>query len=526
MNRETDQPGNMQVLSPIETMHASSEQDATRKQIRGSSLFLAGRFLSMGINFSAQVLMVRYLATAEYGALAYALAVVAFFQPFATLGLHEAVSRFVPIYQENREFPKMLGTILLSISTVFLAGLLIIAAIWSGPALLTRFMTHEQLPRHLLSILILVVPLDAADELFNSLFASFAGTRAIFLRKYILGPSLKLGAVLLLIRLKSTVVFLAYGYLFASAAGIAIYGWMLVRLLQEQQLFEKLRSSPLIIPAREVLAFVLPGLSSGLVTVAIHSINIFILGYLHTMTEVAYYRAVVPVAQLNGVVMASFTLLYIPAAARLFAKSDYHGLNKLYWQTAAWMSVLSFPVFVLTFSFAQPLTEFLYGARYARSGAVLALLALGSYTNVALGFNLQTLKVLERLRYIVVVSLAAALVDIGLNLLMVPGHGAVGAAIGTAATLIIYNLLMQLGLLPTSNFSAFDRRYLPVYLSIALGAGGLFLVQSLRSMSLHLALLLAACVSFVVFSITRKKLRIAETFPELLRMPLLRLIFA
>jgi len=108
----------------------------------------------MGINLSAQMLMIRYLATAEYGALAYALAVVAFFQPFATLGLHEAVSRFVPIYQENREFPKMLGTILLSICTVFLAGLLIIAAIWSGPALLTHFMTHEKLPRYLLSILI------------------------------------------------------------------------------------------------------------------------------------------------------------------------------------------------------------------------------------------------------------------------------------------------------------------------------------------------------------------------------------
>ena len=59
MNREADQPGNMQVLSRIEAMHASIEQDATRKQIRGSSLFLAGRFLSMGINFSAQVLMGR-----------------------------------------------------------------------------------------------------------------------------------------------------------------------------------------------------------------------------------------------------------------------------------------------------------------------------------------------------------------------------------------------------------------------------------------------------------------------------------
>ena len=508
---------------PAETQCA---RDATRTQIRGSSLFLAGRFLSMGINFSAQVLMIRYLATSEFGALAYALAVVAFFQPFATLGLHEAVSRFVPIYQENREFPKMLGTILLSIGTVFSTGLLIIVAIWSGPALLTHFMTYERLPRHLLSILIMVVPLDAADELFNSLFASFAKTRAIFFRKYVLGPSLKLGTVLLLIGLRSSVVFLAYGYLVASAAGIAIYGWMLVRLLQQQQLLQQLRLGPVKIPAREILAFVLPGITSSLVTVAIHSVNIFILGYLHPMTEVAYYRAVVPVAQLNGVVMASFTLLYMPAAARLLAKSDYHGINKLYWQTAAWMSVMSFPVFALTFSFARPLTEFLYGARYARSGPILALLALGSYTNVALGFNLQTLKVLERLRYIIVVSLVAALVDVVLNLLLIPGHGALGAAIGTAATLIIYNILMQVGLLPASKFTAFDHRYLPVYLSIALGAGGLFLVQSLRSMSLYLAVLLVASMSFLVFSVTKKTLRIAETFPELLKVPLMRLIFA
>jgi O-antigen/teichoic acid export membrane protein len=235
---------------------------------------------------------------------------------------------------------------------------------------------------------------------------------------------------------------------------------------------------------------------------------------------------VVPVAQLNGVVMASFTLLYMPAAARLLAKSDYRGINKLYWQTAAWMSVMSFPVFALTFSFAQPLTEFLYGARYARSGPILALLALGSYTNVALGFNLQTLKVLERLRYIIVVSFVAAMVDVGLNIFLVPSHGALGAAIGTAATLIIYNLLMQVGLLPAARFSAFDRRYLSVYLTIALGAGGLFFVQSFRAMSLYLAVLLVACVSLLVFSATKKKLRIAETFPELLKVPLMRLIFA
>ena len=65
-------------------------EDAARTQIRGSSLFLVGRFISLGVNFLSQLLLVRYFATAEYGAVAYGLSIVAFCQPFASLGLHDA----------------------------------------------------------------------------------------------------------------------------------------------------------------------------------------------------------------------------------------------------------------------------------------------------------------------------------------------------------------------------------------------------------------------------------------------------
>jgi hypothetical protein len=37
---------------------------------------------------------------------------------------------------------------------------------------------------------------------------------------------------------------------------------------------------------------------------------------------------------------------------------------------------------------------------------------------------------------------------------------------------------------------------------------------------------LAACVSLCVFALTKKKLSIAETFPELMRLPIMRLLFA
>ncbi len=514
----------MLTIAETNWAEAQREQEVTRTHIRGSSLFLAGRFLSLGINFAAQVLMVRYLSTAHYGALAYGLAVVAFLQPFATLGLQEAVSRFVPTYYESREYEKLFGTILLAAGSVFLTGMLIVASVWRSPGFLSRVLTHAELALRVLPILIFLVPVEAADALLDGLFASFGSTRDIFFRKYMLGPGFKLGVVLLVIWRNSTVTFLAYAYLAASISGVVMYSWMLLRLLYRQQLLHHLKSKAIKIPARDILAFILPGLSSILATAALSTISIFLLGSMRTMSDVAYFRAVLPLAQLNGVVMASFTLLYTPSAAGLLARADYSAINKLYWQTAAWMSVLSFPIFAVTFSLAQPLIAFLYGARYERAAPVLALLSLGSYFNVALGFNLQTLKVIRRLRYITVVSVLAVLVDVAVNLVLIPRYGAVGAAMGTAGTLILYNLLMQTGLLLTSNGIAFERRYLSVYLTIASSAAGLFFFQFLSSASLYLALPLAGCVSLFVFAVARKKLRIMETFPELLSLPFVRLI--
>lgn len=501
-------------------------QQATRSQIRGSSLFLLGRMLSLGINFFTQVMIVRYLSTKDYGELAYGLALVGFFRLFASLGLQDAIPRFVPIYRESREYGKMFGTIFLAAGMVLVTGIFIVGVIWQAPLFLVPLITHEGLPPlAVISILIVLVPVESADALLDGLFACFAGTRDIFFRRYLLGPVLKFAVVALLLWSKSSIMFLACGYVLEGVVGVLVYGALLVKLLRRQGILQLFNIKEIDIPSREILAFVLPGLVSA-AAMCMAPVNLFLIGRLRTMPEVAFYRAAVPVAELNNIVCASFTLLYTPLAARLFAKGDYRGINDLYWRTAAWMAVLSFPVFALTFSLAKPLAIFLYGARYAPSGSVLALLSLPIYFNVVIGFNLQTLKILERLRYVIAVSLVTALANVLVCAPLIKMYGAMGGALGSTAALIGYNLLLQAGLSPTPDFHVVDRRYLSVYSTIALSACGLFFAGFFTSLSLYTLLPVAACVSLVVFARTKKKLNIAETFPELLRIPFMRFVFA
>jgi O-antigen/teichoic acid export membrane protein len=281
----------------------------------------------------------------------------------------------------------------------------------------------------------------------------------------------------------------------------------------------------MIIPARDIFGYSFPVLTSSLVSMTIGSVGVFLLGYFHNASEVAKFRAVLPAAQLNNTVFMSFTMLYTPLAARLFANKDYQGINSLYWRTAVWMAVLTFPVFAATFCIAQPLVVAVFGHRYVSSGPILAMLSLGYYFNVALGFNGLTVKVLGKLRYTVVINVVAALANIVMNLILIPRYGAIGAAVGTTATLILHNLLKQAGLRLASGLSIFDPQYRPFYLLIAVSSAGLFAIQQFASFTVYIAAPLAALVSVMVLAIARKKLHVTETFPELLRVPGMRLIF-
>lgn len=514
------------VAEELPKARATGQPDTARKQIRGSSLLLLGSVLSAAINFAAQVFMVRYLSTKEFGGLAYALSVVAFCQVFSTFGLQKAIPRFVPIYHEKREYGKLFGTVLLVLGTILLA-LAIVTALDSMPRSMFRFMTSEHLPLALLSIMVFLIPIQAMDDLLVSLLASLGSPRTIFLRSYVLAPGLKLAAVLLLIALRKNVTFLAYGYLAASALGVAIFAVVLIRQLHRQGLFQGVTLGSISVPFKEMLAFAIPILSSDLVTnVVMNAVAVFMLDYYHNISEVAFYRVAVPAARINLMVMASFSLLYTPLAARLFAQNDYDGINSLYWRTTVWMTVLTFPIFAMTFCMARPLVLFLYGARYEHSAATLALLSLGCYFNVALGLNGLTLRVFGKLRYILTVNAISLATNVALNLVLIPRYGALGAAIGTAGTMIVLNVFTQVGLRFVPGVSFFDRRYWVFYVMIALSAAGLFVLQFFTANSIYIAAPLAGLASLGVLAVAKKNLKIAEAFPELMRLPLAKLIFA
>jgi O-antigen/teichoic acid export membrane protein len=492
-----------------------------RAQIRGSSLLLVGRAIAMAANFIVQVLTVRYLTKADYGAFAYALSIVDLGQMVATLGMDRTIARYLPIDDEARRYDRLFGTLVFSIGLVLGLGLATVLAVVGVQALLPGGLIGDSQAAMILVILILLSPIQALDSLFTGLLSVFASPRSIFIRRFLLAPGLKLAAVSLLVLTQAGVAFLAWGYVAAGAIGIAVYAVLLLRLFARRGLLARLRWRSLEIPVRELLLFALPLLTTDLVYIVLNTSDAIFLGLFRGTADVAAFRVVIPAAGLNQLVFSSFTLLFVPAASRLLARNERAGIHDLYWQTAVWMAVISFPLFAATFSFASDLTRILYGSRYADSALYLAMLSFGYYVNTALGFNGLTLRVYGAIRPIVLLNVAAAVLNVLLNLALIPTLGPLGAAIGTTTALVVHNALKQIALYRVTGISPFEPRYFRVYLVLVAAAVGLLILEVVVRLPTWLAVFVAAAVSAAVFLLTRSELRIADTFPEVRRIPVL-----
>jgi O-antigen/teichoic acid export membrane protein len=502
----------------------SAAHEATRKQIRGSSLLLGGRFISLGMNFAIQILIVRYLSKADYGSWAYALSLVSLGVGVATFGLDRSITRFIPIYDEEKAYDKLWGTIVMVVSTILSISLGLILLVYGLHNLLTGTLISDEQAISLLLIMVISVPIQSMDGLTTGLFAVMAKPRAIFLRKNILGPLLRLTVVLLLVFSGASVIFLATGFVVSGAITVGLYGFFLYRTVRREGLLDHFSWATLDKPWREVLGFTVPLLASDLLYMVMNTTDAVLVGHYNGAEGVGALRVILPAAQLNLLVFSSFTLLFTPVAARLFARGDTNGIGHLYWHTSAWIAVLTFPIFALTFSLAEPLTVTLFGERYGGSATYLSLLAVAYYFNAALGFNGLTLKVFGKVRFIVVISLVAAIVNLALNFALVPVYGALGAAIATASTLVAHNILKQWGLRRGTGIAFFERQDAPVYVTVALAAGVLLALHEVLEPSIWVAVPLAAIASLVVVLMTRNILRAGDTFPELARFRLIRLI--
>ena len=126
-----------------------------------------------------------------------------------------------------------------------------------------------------------------------------------------------------------------------------------------------------------------------------------------------------------------------PAVASLVGSGALHRAGAGFWRMCRLLLVLGPAAAAATVALGPPLVRLAYGEPYADVGPVIVVMAVPLAVLPVLAAAEAALLGLGRVRFVVVSGVAAAVVDVGVAVALVPGLGAIGAAIANGAAQLV-----------------------------------------------------------------------------------------
>jgi len=381
-----------------------------------------------GFNFY----IARGFGASAVGAFALATTVVMILGMLSRVGLDRAIVRFVAAsvsqncHEEARQYYSM-GLLVVGVTGVILAAAMYLGSGWIAGVVFAK----PQLEN--------VFRIAAPAILFFSLNTynaeALRGLKRIALFSTYRHVAIYLVAVLLVVLYAmpgdpSAAPVKAFSYACAIAAigsGIAVWRCMRPVFIGCGQHF------------RSMLIVSLPMLLSNSLGMIISWTDVAMLGRFATDSDVGIYSIAMKMAFLTSIALNAVNSISTPKFAEIHAKGQPGDLELVMRQTTRLLFWSSIPILAILIVFGRPLLG-LFGHEFEAGYLALAVLVFGQFVSTISGpvGNLLQMTGMER-PFLRIVG-AASVLNIVLNVALIPRWGIEGAAVASAVTLSLNNL--------------------------------------------------------------------------------------
>ncbi len=358
------------------------------------------------------------------------------------------------------------------VGSVVVAGIMLavapVVASWIAP----EHASTAVLP---LRVLALLVPFAAVSDTLLMGSRGFNTMRPLILVERIARPIgqvvLTVGAILL--GAKGTVALTsAWALPYVATAAVAV--WWTAGLLRRSE-----RRNPpaaagtevaAVTTGREYWVFTAPRALQSVVQIALQRLDIVLVSALVGPKDAAIYAAVTRFLVFGQLGAQAITSAVQPQlGARLFS-GDVPGAGRVYQVSTCWLILLTWPVYLSLAVFSRQIPAF-FGRGYDAGAIVLVILGCAMLVATGAGLVDVVLAMAGRTTWTLGNSVLALVVDVSLNLILLPRIGIAGAAIAWAAAIVCNNVLPVTQLAVSMRLHPFGRGTLLTMASAAVWLG-------------------------------------------------------
>jgi O-antigen/teichoic acid export membrane protein len=192
--------------------------------------------------------------------------------------------------------------------------------------------------------------------------------------------------------------------------------------------------------ARGFWRFTAPRAVATLAQIIIQRLDIVLVGILTGPAEAAIYTAATRFLVAGQLGNAAISMAAQPQFTELFAIHALRRASAVYQTTTAWLILLTWPMYLLVMVYGPEFLK-IFGHQYQTGYAVIIILGVTQLVAMACGQVDMVLITTGRSSWSLVNGIVAMAVNVAVDLLLIPRYGIIGAAIGWAAAIGVFNAL-------------------------------------------------------------------------------------
>lgn len=414
----------------------------------GAVWTFGGRISKLVLLFLVEVFMARFLGLSSYGGITLAVVAIDVSSVFGGLGLRGGVNRKLPYYEDDPE--KARGVLWTAIGGALISSTLIGSGLFLGADIIaTRFLNEPEVAT-LLRIAAVGIPFSVFVGLGITFAKVFTDAKVhITVRQLFLPISraILVPVLILLTGISGAVIGITTTF---------IIGAILAMYLGLKQIPFKL-TGPRAPMTKELLTFSFPLMLASGTKMILGKTDIILVGAFLATSQVGVYNVAQNIMNIGWLFFYPISFLLTPVLTRLERDGRLTEANRVYQVTVKWMTFLTFPVFLLIFLFPEVVIGVTFGSDAVSGATAVQFLAALVMFDTLMGANGNALLSFGHNKIQFYGNAMTAILNIILNLVFIPRYGIAGAALASAISLGLRNIIYSARLYQCHDVQPFSR---------------------------------------------------------------------
>ncbi|MDD5698070.1 MAG: polysaccharide biosynthesis C-terminal domain-containing protein [Victivallaceae bacterium] len=407
---------------------------------RGSAVSMLGVGILGILNYFIRRTLSLNLSEIDYGFIYSAFALVMIIMVFLDLGLGQSLIILLAknFAENNLHSARKVFTLTFMVKMLLALGVFMIMGALSPD--LTRLYFKYPGSSVLLALIFLLIPVQTLE---SALLCVITARKAFFIQNLLMNMKM----FIVLAGILSTVrVFGVKAWIIGTVAASAAVTGLAFRLAKSYGIS--------LLPVRSIEFAGLKNIFLLSSWIAVSTAGISVMYYMDTvcltclsgLEAVALYNIALPIMQIAQSFFV-FPAIFTPFVAEMWQKQDYAGIRHAC-IFASLAMLLTLPVFILVGNyFAPDIITFLFSEKYVAAAPAVTVLWAGMVFFAVAGFNINALNAGGRQKTAAVMVIICVLVNLILNVLLVPRFNYLGAALATAGSYVLMAVGSIIGLM-------------------------------------------------------------------------------